>query len=283
MGERTNLLTEAIQDVFGYSDRAPIDVALTLKKLGDADERKIEKIRAILTLVRNCLPYDKSQGESYFYNIAGIRVSPNDYAFMGEIGTGLESRVYLLEAKDPEKESLVLKVNRLVERNPFALRKKVAEIKQVYQYNLEKFESIHGLIPEMTWRLGRDVRTFPFVKGRPVILAFQAFVGRNLKDACSDDPEVQSEVTELCRNNPALADQVRQFVEIEKSIIEGDGVSMDLVGKNNLVITHSNRGEEKLLAIDPLYNVEEKSWGEKYEEGMGICKQKLEILESHLK
>lgn len=181
------------------------------------------------------------------YHERGLPFDTETYDFDGRIGSGGQSRVYLLQSKKEGVDSLALKVTRQRKQGedpmPF-----VENLKKEYEHMREIYEDVPDIVPPQYFLLIND----PFYKSYPAAAILQPFEKGELKDFFDLTGE---EVALFAQSDDIFKKQVEGFCDVTLRHMEERGEIIDILGKRNVVVVKSRDGLRlKILDPHPIYS-----------------------------
>ena len=203
-------------------------------------ETKFSRAVALLSLVHKLAPFDLK----YTYKKENLAIDPKKYEFKeGAIGRGGENDVYLLESKEPDSPSWVLKVNRQDQGDINRLVVRAQEIKRDYERIKSWYEDIPGLIPQEYTVIMEDPRD-----GKPAIITLQQYMGTHMRDVFRAMNTENME--QLFAQSPEVRDELVRFIRISEQREAETGEMVDLLGPKNLSFIEE-AGNDHLIVLDP--------------------------------
>lgn len=203
-------------------------------------ESKFDRTVAMLSLVRNLLPFEPK----YKYETEHLPINPEMYEFKeGTIGRGGENDVYLLESKVEGAPSMVLKMNHMDNGSTDQLVARAKEIKDEYEKVKEWFKEMSDLVPEELSLIMESPRN-----GKPGIATLQKYYGKDIRDIFR--VMMRENLPKLLEKNPRLKAEMFNFIRITDAKAAETGEMVDLLGPRNLSIVKVG-DEERLLLLDP--------------------------------
>lgn len=252
LGEAFNKTARLAREVFILGDvpnRNQIKEVLSAKS-----SSKRFLIKAGLALIYNNLPEDlRSRLHEKLFEKLPLHIKgEGEYRILEKIGSGSTNSVYLLSNRD--KKSYALAQSKLSFRDTSSALRFSERQKLEYEYFKRIFKDIPGLIQRESYAIyERD-------DGASSVMFIREFVPGPLKDIF-DIPK--DELNKLLTNNQLLSNQLTKFVEISiknKNVIVGE--QLDILGNNNLAIA-GEKGNERLILLDPHTRVNKISFAEK--------------------
>ncbi len=242
-------IAEGLEEVWGKERSETVSengLSEELENILGPDRSKFERFVAFLKVADKFLPerVKKSYREG-LYNESNLPFNFEKLGFDGWIGKGGESTVYLLESKNKEMLSYVLKIH--VSRKTGGAEELLSEAKR-YKEEYETIKSWYAEMPDLIPEENFLICPKP-LNGKPAVASVQKFVGRKLKDIFDDISKDNLEG--ICSENPGLAESIKKFVAISDNLKKEKGEIVDLLGKKNLSIAEDEDGKEKLVFIDP--------------------------------
>lgn len=241
---------EGIEEFFSEQEKGEgFGIKGSLKDLFYSRRNSAQRIKAILTLIHRVLPGivpDKKIYQDKFFKEENLPFDLENYKFERDfIGKGGESCVFLLRSLVEGKESIVLKINKKRNSSTEGLLQEAKRIKEEYERVKEWYEDeLPGFIPEELTIIS------PGARGEErVIITIQKFIAGEIKDLFSDFS--QEELVELLKNNSQLREDFKKFFLATKKKERETGEMIDMFGEKNLSIVEGEKGEKKLIFLDP--------------------------------
>jgi len=228
----------ALEEVFTDSEKNS-SVKENLTRIFCLHETKFSRVVATLNLLKTFLPDIK-----YNYKTENLPFDPNVYDFQeGVIGNGGENDVYLLDSRDKDTPSLVLKFDHQDCGDIPDLARRAKEIRSEYERVKTWFQDIPELIAEEYSVIMEHPRN-----GRPTITTLQKYYGRQPKDLF--DMIEQDNWPDYIATQPRLQQDIATFITINEKQDRESSEMLDLLGKRNISVIESDR-ESRLLVLDP--------------------------------
>src|SRR3989339_477822 len=165
------------------------------------------------------------------------------YNFQEKIGRGFVSKVHLLESKQPDQPSYVLKLDYYNQGTVDELQTIARQQHREYEKIKKDYQSIPGLIPNEQTLIVADKKS-----KTPTIATLQEFVGGDLRDLFKEINK--EELIRLLIENEGFREEFLEFVRISAGMAKEKNEFIDLLGKKNLSIVEKN-SEPHLCFIDP--------------------------------
>lgn len=176
--------------------------------------------------------------------------------FKRKVGHGGESRVFLLESRDENMPSFVIKINYVNKGNFEEIIELAKQSAKDYDEIKKIYEGVDGLIPDEFHIVIKNPKT-----KKPAVAIFQKFFSGKIKDIFELAPE---EAAKIIASDENLKNKFNKFMEITLKKRETDGTIIDLAGQANLCLVDRN-GKPDLVFLDP-HNSSKKDFEEKERE-----------------
>ena len=241
-----NILEEAMTR---YEKRSE-NPSVLLEQILASENAKSLKVLALLRLIRDVLPGCKNSKENLklFRDLSDLPINPEVYEFQDLVGSGYESNVYLLESKNAEQKSLVMKVYQRLSGNVDSLIRRGRELNQEYSQIREWYKDIPDLVPTEAMIVARDVKISPIIPRENTLVIFQKFFGGKLKDLFRGFKP--GELEKIIREDPVFAERLKLFAKISVQHEQETGEVVDTLGNNNVCVVR--QGEKySLIILDP--------------------------------
>lgn len=207
---------------------------------------KSEKLISALCLIKECMP-------EFLSDSISAKLDRNDFnklpfcfeqlEFKGQIGRGAISKAYLLESKDKNGPSFVVKIEYKNSGTVDELMETARQNREDYKKIREIYSSMPELIPEEITVLLSHRKS-----GEPSAATIQKFLGNNLRDVFNDFS--REELLKILRNSRSLGDDFIKFTKISVELERNSSEVIDLLGDKNLSI--AKQGEKfNLVFLDP--------------------------------
>ncbi len=210
---------------------------------------KIKRLYALLSLLRKSLPekvWEKSGAPQAFRDLSHFPLDLEKYQLKERVGSGFQCDCYLFEPLDKDNnETWVLKVFQNGEDDLSKLENKAKQVNEDYETLASWYKEMEGVIPKQVAFIGEH---FQLPQNRPALFVLQKFLGNNIKGIAENFND--REWDELCKNNPGIKEQLKQFLLITKNNIEKNDLVPDLIGDNNLVVADFDNSPN-LFFLDP--------------------------------
>lgn len=163
-----------------------------------------------------------------------------------QLGEGFYKDVHLLEAKNKEEKSYVVKIEYSEGFKKLSL-KEAEEIAQEEKWEyrlLREYYKIDDFIPEELVLLAEASRD-----GGPAVITLQAFAGYDLRDIFEEID--RKELKKKLLSNKKLRESFLRFVEKTDNWLTKKDIMVDLTGKKNIVLAVDENGRDVLKFLDP--------------------------------
>ncbi len=163
-----------------------------------------------------------------------------------QLGEGFYKDVHLLEAKNKEGKSYVVKIDYGGKFKKLSL-KEAEEIAQEEKWEyrlLREYYKIDDFIPEELVLLAEASKD-----GGPAVITLQAFAGYDLRDIFEEID--RKELKKKLLSDRKLRESFLRFVEKTENWLTKKDIMVDLTGKKNIVLATDNDGREVLKFLDP--------------------------------
>jgi len=231
---------KAVEKVVVDKDARETKLSDHLATLFGIKETKFNRTVAMLSIMCLALPADIRRG----YKTENLPINPESYEFKeGQVGAGGENYVYLLESKDVNLPSLVMKINHLDNGDIEKLAVRAGEIKKEYEEVASWYKEMPGFVPQEHSVIMENPRN-----GKPAIITMQQYYGNKVRDIFKLARE--KDFAEMLKENPRLADDIFNFVRITEEKEEETGDMVDLLGHRNVSVIKI-KNENRLILLDP--------------------------------
>lgn len=208
---------------------------------------KRQKLQGTLELLAHIFPQKAVEyfcGISQSYkNTKNLPFSDDDLCFKKKVNHGFASEVFLLESQNKSIDSFALKVNYMEHGTPTELAERANDQRQEYERIKELYKESPNVIP---WQASLIIES-PRTK-RPAIATLQEFQSGKMRDLFDDFSPTEL-ISEL-KNDAQLQSDFLSFSATTLSVWKDEGISVDLLGKENLIIVQSEQCSH-LKFLDP--------------------------------
>ena len=208
------------------------------------ESRNFDKVCSTIDVINQVIPY-ASRGSLRF--LSSSRQLPFENADIELIGCGSGATVFLLKTKQGHK---VLKIYRQ------SLGRRFHDLLEIVNVFKRKYEIV------ASWYNGRfdlvPAARFLILKGPllgvPVAAALQAYVDGEKKDFFREFSDEQ--LLRLMREQEELRRQFAFFAERTLAVHSRDGLCLDLLGRNNVVLANSGKELRFALLDNGIFDLE---------------------------
>lgn len=191
----------------------------------------------------------RQAGHSIQYGPMDFSKLPFNVALLenrGKIGEGGESEVYLLESRQDNKPSYVVKITHTFYDSDSSALAEAEEIKEDYGRVKEIYAEIPGLIPKEHLVILEN----PNIASRhkSTVGVVQRFYGHNIHDFFEGFSV--NEVLAQASRDSRLADKIRKFAQITLKHDEAEQEMVDVFGEKNLCLVKKGNSFD-LILLDP--------------------------------
>lgn len=209
-------------------------------------DSKYEKFVSLLRILKDVLPksltdIEREKLKDFLYSLKELPFNPEKFN-LESLDNGGQSKVFLLEAKENDKQSFVLKII-MPDKDGKDPMDQIKLFKAEYEYLKELYKDVPDLIPEEYFLLLRD----PQQKNRTAPALIQPFMGKDIKDFFDF---TTTDLKDRYFENPKLREQIESFSGITIEHERKTGEVIDMLGPKNVCLTKNN-GAEKLTLLDP--------------------------------
>jgi hypothetical protein len=207
-----------------------------VSKMIAVDSTKAERITSAFKLVKEFLPKNKTVErvlQQFSLDTNSLPFDMNKLEFKGKVGQGSVCDVYLLESKDEDVPSYVIKIqsHSIEGSNSEKAFQTAKESEGDYKIISGMYKDVPGLIPQEFTLVIENPRHHAYQK-EPSVAIIQRFYGRDIRDLFK---EISFEdVLSICKSDPEFLATMRSFVDITLKNYNEKGILRD--GKNNLVM-----------------------------------------------
>lgn len=203
---------------------------------------------SVLRAVRDLLPKSLIAGKNFagfFRDLSRLPIDPKHYELKNLVASGWRSDVFLLEPREQDKQSLVLKLEYSGAEDLKALEQRASQISG----NAQKIRNWYGEIPDfIPDQLTVTMSNFQKLGGDgPVIATIQKFYGENIRDLATEIS--LQEWKQITERYPELLANLKTFVQITKAQLEKTGELADITGHKNLALVDA-KSAPHLLFLD---------------------------------
>jgi hypothetical protein len=217
--------------------------------LQDAGSRSYRRAQQIMNALTRLLPRTVAYYRRQLFD-PGLLPFAADRVALLSFGSGVT--VFLVQAASERQEPRVLKVYRKsLGRRLDGLRTMVQERRATYDRLASWYDDCSVLLPTQFLLLHGPLRS------GAVVACVQPFVEGQHTDVFHDVPE--RTLLELFAKHPRLEAQFRLFVERTLGAVEREGACVDIVGRNNLVITGNGEQCRLVLLDNGFYDFQRKA------------------------
>lgn len=207
---------------------------------------RYKKIKAAMQTLLEYAPEMVSEKIKDFLKDEDYSKLPFDldhYDFQERIGKGGISKVHLLQAKNENEPSYVVKVD-------YHKRGSVDELQKKAQEQHEEYEEISGIYREIEDFVPREqtIITTDKKNDTPVIATIQEYFGKNIRDIFT---EIKKEnLLALLKDNHQFRREFIEFSDITLDLASEKNKIIDFLGNKNLCVIEA-KGIPHLKFIDP--------------------------------
>src|SRR3989344_4333037 len=191
---------------------------------------------------RHMPPFVQRFLDDTLYHEKGLPFDPDLYDLDGRIGSGGQSRVYLLQSKKEGVDSLALKVTRQRKQGedpmPF-----IENLKKEYEHVREIYDNVSDVVPPQYFIVLND----PLYKGYPAAAILQPFERGEMEDLFDLSVE---DLALRAQKDDVFRKQLEGFCSATIHHMEERGEIIDILGKRNVSVVKSGNGT-RLTIIDP--------------------------------
>ncbi|MFZ1626460.1 MAG: hypothetical protein WAT81_01485 [Candidatus Moraniibacteriota bacterium] len=216
----------------------------------DNRQGKFVRAQALFSVLRDAIPdplFKKLTGGHYEYKGDVLPIDPALYRFEAEkVGNGAECNVYKLISLDPERPTLVIKIDIDVRRSVDVLVARGKQIRDEYEEKKEWYRELPDLIPEEMQFISKSPRG-----GRNALFTIQEYFGT--ADQIHDlfRGQTKTELIALLKRDPELRVQFQTFARITLERAADQDEVIDTLGDKNVVLVDQPDGHQQLRLLDP--------------------------------
>ncbi|HLB50749.1 MAG TPA: hypothetical protein VJL38_01060 [Patescibacteria group bacterium] len=218
-------------------------------KLIRSDTGNSDRVTALFSIIRSTVPdavFNPLTSGSFVMQIGLLPIDYKQYAFEKKrIGAGGACTVFKLVSQDPDKPSLVVKIDQTETDDVEQLLKRGKELRDTYEEQKSWYAAIHGFIPDEFQFIAQNPRG-----GEKAIFTIQKFFGNasRIQDVFRDIPK--DEFLTLLREDERLAETFRLFASITIAQAEQYDRMIDTLGDKNVSLVNTENGK-RLILLDP--------------------------------
>jgi hypothetical protein len=241
-------VSRAAENAF-FNYREDPDTKEAWDALFDGEAWKFVRVQAAFTLLRSLVSddvFERMTGGRYTYQGDVLPIDPSLYEFDEErLGGGYECNVFRLISLDPERPSLVIKIDHIITHDTDRLLERAKQLRSEYEEKREWYRELPGLIPDESQFIAKSPRG-----GKPALFTVQEFLGGrgDIRDLFRGID--REELLGILRGDDQLRERFHRFAEITLEHAREHDEMIDTLGDKNLVL--ADRGDRtELIFLDP--------------------------------
>ena len=270
-------IKNAVEQTFIKDQDEPHDLNRRelLEKIWSADS-KYEKFVSLLRIVKDVLPesltdFDREKIKDFLYSLKKLPFKPEKFN-IESLDNGGQSKVFLLEAREGDGQSFVLKIL-MPDNDGREPMEQVENLRKEYECVKEPYKEVPNLIPDEYFLILSD----PTNKNRVAPAMIQPFLGKEMKDFFSLSAD---NLFREAKIYPVFENQIKKFSRITFDRERETGEVIDILGPKNISVIKSG-DQKRLVLLDPhgiIYNSNEldEVKKEKLKQRLGFLKQFLD-------
>ncbi len=219
-------------------------------RLTDPHLGPFERTKALFAILRDAVPdtvFETLTKGRYHYDTSDLPIDPEKYEFdTRKVGSGSECNVYRLTSLDPERPSLVIKIDNGIYRGVDVLVERGKELRAEREEMADWYQSVPGFIPEELQFIAKSP-----TGGRNALFTIQEYAGTadQIHDLFQGQPK--EVLIEILKKDPVLRDSFLNFARVTLEKADEQGEVIDTIGDKNIVLIDQADNTKVLRYLDP--------------------------------